>query len=996
MEGKRTSQKSLTIGIVAVFFGLILGNVGLIGTVADSEFTGEDSRGSSEMKWTETTHMDFENGTLVDVVATTTGEVKLGLSSDLVEDEFTDETRISHRENLVADTVVGEVRLSGTNDLLINETFGGSNHDFGNTVQKTSDGGYVIVGSTGSYGVGFDDLWLIKTDGAGKEQWNRTFGASEGDYGMSVLQTSDNGYIILGVTASYGAGDVDVWLIKTDGAGSEEWNKTLGGDESDWGQSIWQTSDNGYIITGTTASFDAGGSDVWLIKTDDSGYEQWNRTFGGTEWDYGFSVQQASDGGYIMVGATDSYGAGDSDLWMIKTDAVGNEEWNRTFGGTRWDSGFSVEQTPDDGYITTGTTGDYNAGTTQLWLIKTDATGIEQWNRTFGGSGRDEGQTVEPTSDGGYLVAGATGSYGAGEMDIWLVKTDSSGIEQWNRTFGGSKWDLSAFHYFGIAVHQVSDNEYTVLGTTESYGRGDWDVWLIKANISGNLQGSLVSTNLLSGQGAYSIDAFRCTTIIRAGSGLDVQFSQDGLVWYDSNGNMNQRNTLSDGSNFIDLSGLGWEGYSLYYRMDFTSNIDNAPILQNVALLYSQYLQIGLLESTQFDSGTYPKWRMLNWSAATPSGTELKFQLRSGEGHDELIIEAFRGPDGSPATFYTASGQYLCECHERHRWLQYKAYLSTTDQSISPVLEEVSITYLPIDTDDDNIPDFDDLDDDNDGLTDLWESQYHLDPLDYSDSSSDPDFDTLTNFHEFLNETNPHDNDTDGDGLGDGFEITFSKTNPTRLDTNDNGIGDGLEFMQSQAYLGVMQSLPNGWIGISIAWENRVISARTNSSVLDGEFDKEQQRLELTVSGLDGSQGIVEIDIPKEMCRAKDVRIKLDGHEIDHSLIQTTTQCLISAEYTHSAHEISVNLGHVAGVPGGISDTVWYLIIATAVIFTSLVSLAVTKFKRDKENVRVQQLPPEILSILLEQKYSGGKMTKETYNDIKSLLTKYAGDEKGE
>jgi hypothetical protein len=314
-------------------------------------------------------------------------------------------------------------------------------------------------------------VWLIKTDASGNKLWEKTFGGIRDDRGHSVQQTSDGGFILLGWTESFDAREADVWLIKTDASGNIEWDRTFGGSDRDKGSSVQQTSDGGFILVGYTESFGAGWADVWLIKTDADGNKLWDRTFGGSGLDSGSSVQQTSDGGFILVGYTTSFGAGGFDVWLIKTDADGNKLWEKTFGGSGRDWGSSVQQTSDGGFILVGYTTSFGAG--DVWLIKTDANGNKQWDRTFGGSDWDEGWSVQQTSDGGFIIVGWTWSFGAG--DVWLIKTDANGNKQWDRTFGGSDWD------WGFSVQQTSDGGFIIVGATRSFGAGDYDVLLIKS-----------------------------------------------------------------------------------------------------------------------------------------------------------------------------------------------------------------------------------------------------------------------------------------------------------------------------------------------------------------------------------------------------------------------------------------------------------------------------------------------------------------------------------
>jgi predicted secreted protein len=346
------------------------------------------------------------------------------------------------------------------------KTFGGSGQDEGNSVLQTDDGGYIIAGNTMSYGAGTSDVWLIKTDSNGNMLWNKTFGGRAGEYGVSIQKTNDGGYIIVGGTMSYGAGSRDVYLIKTDSSGKMLWSKAFGGTDYDEGFSVQQTSDDGYIIAGITDSYGTGSRDVWLIKTDSSGNKQWDRTFGGSRIDYGSSVQQTSDGGYIITGWTFSYGAGSHDVYLIKTDSNGNMKWSKTFGGSGQDEGNSVQQTSDGGYIIVGTIWSSKTQSNDVWLIKTDSNGNMLWNKTFGRSGGDEGFSIQQTTDGGYIITGVIDTGYA-----YVVKTDSNGNMEWDKTLGGG---------CGSSVQQTSDGGYIIVGSTAYSSSRGTDVWLIK------------------------------------------------------------------------------------------------------------------------------------------------------------------------------------------------------------------------------------------------------------------------------------------------------------------------------------------------------------------------------------------------------------------------------------------------------------------------------------------------------------------------------------
>ena len=369
-------------------------------------------------------------------------------------------------------TILKDINLSGPQEEW-NITFGGTMFDVGLSVKPTVDGGYIIGGVRDA--VWWDtegEAWLIKTDNDGNKEWEKTFGGSGSDKCGDMCLTSDGGYILTGMTTSFGTGNMDVWLIKTDSNGEEDWNKTFGGSDDDQGVSVQQTSDGGYIIAGLTRSYGAGGADGWLIKTDSSGNEQWSKTFGDRiGGEYLVSVQQTIDGGYIAAGRNyldNSWTS--SNVLVIKTDSNGDVQWEKAFGGPYLDSCLWIQQTSDGGYIITGQSQIYSSDEEEDFsLRKLDSNGIEEWSRFYGERDSfDTGTSVEETVDGGFIATGVISN------NVVLIKTDGNGCMEWSKSVGGSEEDV------GYEIHQTSDGGYIIVGLTASYGVGNKDVWLVK------------------------------------------------------------------------------------------------------------------------------------------------------------------------------------------------------------------------------------------------------------------------------------------------------------------------------------------------------------------------------------------------------------------------------------------------------------------------------------------------------------------------------------
>jgi hypothetical protein len=390
--------------------------------------------------------------------------------------------------------ILSEGEAIGATPVVFAKAFGRSSLDVAISAQQTSDGGFIVVGDTYSFASSQNDLLLLKLDSSGSIVWKKRFGGGNVDSARSVQQTSDGGFVVVGRTQSFGAGDPDLLLFKLDSSGNILWKKTFGESNDDEPLSVRQTSDGGFIVAGVTGSFGFGISDLLLLKLDSSGNVAWKRIFRGSKSSAAFSVQQTSDSGFIVAGVTDfSPAASSSGLLLLRLDPSGNIVWKKTFGGGSLDGARSVQQTHDGGFIVAGDTYSFGAGSTDLLLLKLDPSGNIVWKKTFGGSGIDSADSVQQTSDGGFVVAGGTQSFDAGSVDLLLLKLDSSGNILWRKTFGGSNIDSA------VSVQQTSDGGFIVAGGTQSFGTGGWDILLLKLDPSGNIPGCSSLQNVSGG-----------------------------------------------------------------------------------------------------------------------------------------------------------------------------------------------------------------------------------------------------------------------------------------------------------------------------------------------------------------------------------------------------------------------------------------------------------------------------------------------------------------
>ncbi len=295
-----------------------------------------------------------------------------------------------------------------------------------------------------------------------------TYGGTSYDYGRSAKQTLDTGYIAAGSTSSFGNGTMDMMLVRTDSMGKQRWVRTYGGSNVEWGYDVEQTKDTGFAIAGYTNSFGAGGYDFYLVKTDTAGNQQWAKTYGGADWDFAYSMEQTSDGGYILAGGTYSTVGGDEDVYLVKTNSIGDTLWTRKYGGPMQDEAHSVKQTSDGGYILTGFSKTSNDTLGNVYVIKTDAGGDTVWTRKYGGAKADFGNDViESTSLSAYVIGGGTNSFGLPDLDFYLLQLQLNGDTVWTRKYkptGGNGDDVingvcaAKFNTFAFTGYNYSNS----------------------------------------------------------------------------------------------------------------------------------------------------------------------------------------------------------------------------------------------------------------------------------------------------------------------------------------------------------------------------------------------------------------------------------------------------------------------------------------------------------------------------------------------------------
>ncbi len=354
-------------------------------------------------------------------------------------------------------------------------TFGGKGNDICNQIRPAADNGFILIGTTSSFGAGNTSMYAVKTDANCHHLWSKTYGGAQIQAGLAVVPTIDKGFAFLGYTTSFGNGGYDVYLVKTDSIGNLEWQKTYGGPDWDFGYSLKQTHDGGFIICGQTYSYGAGNGDVYLIRTTALGDTLWTHTYGGSGYDTGNSILLQGDSLYTIAGATTSFGKGDTNIYFLQVDTNGLLKNTRTFGCSRNSVAYCIAPEYDRGYLLFGSMDSITPGIRGQVLIKTDYSGNLIWMLPPNASPyQDFGKEVTEAPDHTYLCSSAADGGGYGSSSLLVTHLDSSGAWLAGPSIGGNN------NQYGNSVTIGSNRNVLFAGETSSWGMGDFDALVVR------------------------------------------------------------------------------------------------------------------------------------------------------------------------------------------------------------------------------------------------------------------------------------------------------------------------------------------------------------------------------------------------------------------------------------------------------------------------------------------------------------------------------------
>ena len=540
-------------------------------------------------------------------------------------------------------------------------TYGETGKDAIQYVEETDDGGFIAAGFTGSSGAGSEDVLVQKFDRDGTVAWEKTYGGEGLERARGIEPTSDGGYIVGAFTESYGAGEGDFWVLKLDASGNVEWEKAYGGEGDEQLYSIASISTGGYVAAGYTDTYNLTSRDLWILKLDEAGDLVASRRYGGDGIDSARFIQTASGGGFLVAGETASAGQGNADCLVMKLNDDLTEDWHYAFGQGKLDIATGIQETSDGGYVFAGhlsltentepdvppITDDHD-----FLVVKLASDKTVQWTKSYGGDKYDKVFSARQASDGGFVFGGKGASHAAGSSDYWVIKTEADGVVEWEKTYGSSQSDNA------LGIRETSDGGFIIAGYTLSYGVGNLECWLVKtagdgscgsldqdsSTIVTDLSSTLARTDLSSSPG--TITSAVTTPVTTTATGATVEA-------FTSQANTQYGGTLSDDEApaFSGISGAA--PYRGVVNMVWSAATDDVTAQENIVYLIYRAESSG---GQNYTSPTYTSPAGVTAYRArflTP-GTRYYFVIRARDAAgniDTNTVQRSAVSENTPPTF---------------------------------------------------------------------------------------------------------------------------------------------------------------------------------------------------------------------------------------------------------------------------------------------------------------------------------------------------------
>lgn len=607
-------------------------------------------------------------------------EVVMGSTEGSTREDFPDDSGVTYTENVVFNSRSFEMEHN------FRKTYGGSGYEWVNRAIQTSDGGYALVGSTGSYNLPTNDfnLWLLKLDSNGDMLWNRSYGGIYNEDGFGIAEASNGDLIMVGYTTSYGSVDQNAWLLRTDSSGNEIWNKTYNYNNNTRAMSVIETTSGDIAFCGVYDDREAMATDQpFFILADSDGVEIINKTWGTDGDEIARDLIQTSDGEFLLVGDSEPFnGIEEITLWKISA-TTGEEIWNETYGGRSWYMGYRVAELPNNDIIAFGLVMSMPGLGLDFCLIRTDDEGSQSWRTTYDGGGNENPYSMIVDSLGVTMV-GSTSANGGN--DAFIVRADLKGAFKWNRYYGGSFTDI------GTDVLPSQDGLF-LFGHSESWGPGFQSVFVMNLTNNGEAKpGIFRSDDLLYGLTAYSLVEVRYNCGFNIDSSMFMRFSKDGINWYDMSMVQDQYTMLSRGYGSISLQNMVGFEEEFHFEVLFECNSGEGGSFSFLELAFMEKRINGTMETEVITGPDNVRWGSLYYEVDLPQGSSIDVKLRTGSTVEDLLLKDFTGPDGTIDTSYSVGDPIPSEFNGE-AFLQVFVNLSIDDILLDPVLKGINLTY---------------------------------------------------------------------------------------------------------------------------------------------------------------------------------------------------------------------------------------------------------------------------------------------------------------